>query len=204
MINLKKSIEDKLESSHIDSRVLLDRLRMISESSRSTLAYNNSKYAPFYYYLGCEIEPKSMVEFGFRLGLLSSCFLMGCKTVKDFLAFQESSDEHYSSRLGSSNIKDHYRGNLKTYVGKVFDKEWTDMLGSRKWDIIFINEEMGYDSHMAHLDLAWLNLSEDGMIVMDYVDSHENAKEAYFNFCKVVNREPVTINTRYGVGLVQK
>lgn len=201
---LKQQLELRLSKAPVSSRVFLDRFRLISESSRLTSSYCDSRYAPFYYYLGCEVKPKRMVEVGFRLGLLSGCFLMGCKTVDDFLAFQQETDDFYSPRLGKANIRDNYKGKFDIYVGNTTDPVWDEKIQEEKWDIVFINEELDYDTHMAYLDMSWRNLRYDGMIVMDYVDRHEPSRDAYDNFCKVKQREPVKVNTRYGVGLVKR
>jgi len=201
---LKDDVEGKVRASNLSTRVFLDQFRVIDESSRKTGAYNDSRYAPFYYYLGCLIQPKSMVEIGFRLGLLSGCFLKGCKEVENFLAFQEKTEIFYSPRMGRSNIKDVYKKTFDIYLGKLYDGGWLERFKKQTWDVIFINEEKNYDQHMDYLESTWPQVSYNGLVVMDYVSSHEPAKEAYLNFCKIKNRDSTLIDTRYGVGLVQK
>jgi hypothetical protein len=89
LLNLKLLVESDLNSQLISGRNLLDTLLVIDESSRKTAAYVDHRYAPFYYHLGKYIQPESMIEIGFDLGLLSSCFLKSCHTVKNFIGFKE-------------------------------------------------------------------------------------------------------------------
>ena len=179
-------------------------MRVITEESRITSAYNDSRYIPFYYWLGTLIQPKSLVEIGFRLGLFSANFLRGCKTVEKFLAFQEKTHEFYSPRLGISNVKDHYKGQYYVHIGSINDSVFEDKLKENEWELAIVNEEVGYDRHREYLDSLWSNLHPDGLIVMDYVTRHKPASEAYFDFCKSKNRTPTIVTTRYGVGLIRK
>ena len=200
---LKSRLEAKLDKQY-PSKVFLDKLRVIDEDSRKTAPYSDPRYVPFYYWLGTMIEPISLVEFGFRLGLFSSCFLKGCKTVKDFFGFQRGTDEFYSPNLGKANVRDNYKGPMVTYVGNLHDDFVGTWLCLKKWDMAIINEEADYDTHKAMLDLLWERLNMDGLIVMDYVNRHTPSQESYLDFCKGKNRIPVVVNTRYGVGLIRK
>ena len=201
---LKPILDSKLAKSLIPARILLDKFRVIEESSRKTAPYTDPAYAPFYYYLGTLIEAKSVAEIGTRLALLSGCFLKGCKTVKTFLGFQEKTEEYYSLRLARANIKSVFKGRFDFYLGEITDDAFVDYFAKRNWDTVIINEEMTYDRHRDYLDMIWQHMAGDGLIVMDYISSHEHAKKAYFDFCKTQNREPITFKTRYGVGIVQR
>ena len=57
---------------------------------------------------------------------------------------------------------------------------------------------------MLCLDVVWSHISDGGHLVMDYIITHSNAAKAFSNFCKIENREPIIIKTRYGTGIVQK
>ena len=81
---LETVLNTELDTQTISGRTLLDRFRVIDEDSRKTAPYLDHRYAPFYYYLGKHIEPESVMEFGFSIGLLSASFLTSCKTVKHF------------------------------------------------------------------------------------------------------------------------
>ena len=201
---LRVQLENKLKTSSLSARTFLDRFRLIDESSRNTAAYNDPKYAPFYYHLGSLIQPKNMVEIGFQLGLLSGCFLKSCKTVDNFAAFQESSDNFYSTRIGRSNIRSLYKGKFNAHVGKFYDPEWFELFNSSKWDVIFLNEEMEYAQHMDRMESIWSQVAFNGLIVMDYINFHKPAQQAFLNFCKTKGRVPISIDTRYGVGVIVK
>jgi len=201
---LKSCLEADLSKQVITPGILLDHLRVINEDSRKTSAYVDPRYIPFYYYLGKYIQPKSMIEMGLGLAFFSTSFMKSCKTIEKLLAFQETSGEYYSANLALKNIKSVYRGNVDYYEGTVNDILFQKYISENKWDLVLINEEYGYDKHMLHLDVAWSNLNADGYIVMDYINSFENAKRAFHNFCKIENREPIILPTRYGVGIVQK
>lgn len=200
---LKCTLEEKLDK-NLPSKVFLDRMRVIDEDSRLTAAYNDPKYVPFYYWLGTLIQPKSLIEIGFRLGLFSATFLRACKTVERVLVFQEKTDTFYSPNLGKSNVRDHYKGKFDAHVGLINDADFETKLSQTQWGLAIVNEEVGYDKHREYLDALWSNLHLDGFIVMDYVTRHKPAGEAYFDFCKAKNRNPITITTRYGVGIIRK
>lgn len=203
---LKERLETKLNKLY-PSKIFLDKLRVIDEDSRTTSPYCDPRYVPFYYWLGTMTKPESLVEIGFRLGLFSACFLKACKTVKHFLGFQQATEDFYSSNLGKANVRDNYKkkqGPLNIYTGSIYDEEMERLLGEVKWDMAIINEELNYDSQRAILDICWEQMNMDGLIVMDYVNRHKPNQEAYEDFCKGKNREPVVVNTRYGVGLIRR
>src|SRR5262249_14158519 len=124
---LKERLEQKLNKLY-PSKVFLDKLRVIDEESRKTSPYSDPRYVPFYYWLGTMVEPVSLLEVGFRLGLFSACFLKGCKTVKKFLGFQQETEEFYSPNLGRANVRDNYKGESKVYVGSFMDEAFESML----------------------------------------------------------------------------
>jgi hypothetical protein len=200
---LKEHIDKKMKRGYVSGKTLLDRMRVITENSRLTSAYLDGRYAPFYYHLGTQIEPKTMMEIGFNLGLLSGCFLKSCKTVEDFLAFQkQEEDVYYSPRLGRANIIDNYKGNIHIHIGDMMDEVFSQKMSPNKWDLIILNEETEYDQHRTILDLVWPHVSSDGCLVMDYVESHDGAKRAWDDFTSSVNCDSVVFNTRYGTGMV--
>jgi predicted O-methyltransferase YrrM len=202
-IELKLLLEEKLDK-NLSPRVFLDSMRVIDEESRKTAAYNDPRYIPFYYWLGEAVKPKSVIEIGFRLGLCSGNFFRGCKTAEKFFAFQEISTEYYSPRIGRRNVKDHFKGKFDIHVGFLTDDRVDMILSVNVWDLAIINEEVGYDKHRSYLEVIWSKLNTDGLIIMDYVSRHKPAKEAFLDFCKYVNREPVVVNTRYGIGIIRK
>lgn len=203
LAELKLLLEQKLDK-NLSPRIFLDSMRVIDEESRKTAAYNDPRYIPFYYWLGTLVNPKSVIEIGIRLGLCSGNFFKGCKTAERFFAFQEISSEFYSPRIGRRNVKDHFKGRFDVHVGLFTDEPVDMILSANGWDLAIINEEVGYDKHRSYLEVIWSKLNTDGLIIMDYVSRHKPAKEAFLDFCKYVNREPVVVNTRYGIGIIRK
>ncbi len=203
LVELKNKIETKLNKC-LPTSVFLDRFRVIDEESRKTAQYGDSRYFPFYYWLGTLVQPKNLVEIGLHLGLCSGMLLKACKTVKEVLTFQQKTDQFFSPRLGRSNIKDHFKGILHVHVGDVTDDYFTDRLDSTGWDIALVNEDTGYDKYLVYLDVVWSKLNAEGLIVMDNVTRTKAAAQAFSDFCKTKNRTPLVIETRYGVGMVHK
>lgn len=204
---LKAKLEIALSQNLVSARTLLGRMRVIEERSRQTFAYNDDRYTPFYYHLGKHISPKSLLKIGFRLGLLSGCFLKSCKTVDVFLGFQEKeADEFFSPRIGIANVRDAYQlpRPIDIHVGKFLDDKFAKAMGATKWELVIFNEETTGDKLKLHMDLVWPHVSEGGLIVVDYVNSHKPTGEAYGDFCKIQNREPTIVSTRYGVGIIER
>jgi len=201
---LEDNINSDLKKQLISSRVLMNNFRFIDESSRRTPAYSDPLFVPFYYYLGKYIKPKTVLEMGFRLGLFSGSFFKSCSTVDYFFAFQNKPETFYSPRLARANVKQSYKGLIDFYVGTVLDNVFVDKLSCKSWDLVIINEEENYDTHRTYLDYIWPNISHEGLVVVDYVNSHKPARDALVDFCKGNNRDPIFFKTRYGVGMVKK
>jgi hypothetical protein len=201
---LKEAVEKDLAKQLVGARVLLDRFKVIDEASRKTSAYTDPYYAPFYYHIGKYISPKSMIEIGFRLGLLSGSFFTSCKTVNRFVAFQQRLENvFYSPTFGKHNIRKVYRQKFNWHVGEIFDKELEDTLIG-KWDLAIINEETTYEKHRTYLEFIWEKMGLNGIIVVEYANFHDSCKNAFMDFCKIVSREPVICKTKYGVGIIQR
>jgi len=190
-MELKTQIEEKLNKQIMTPTILLNRLMILEDVS------NDFRFYPFYYWLGRLTSPKVLLELGFNYGLMSGCFLMGCKTVEKFIAFQEAKEEYYSPRIGRGNVKRHYKGEIQIHVGYNFE----DL---NKYDLVLVTEEFTYDKYRSYLDLIWLQLNEGGLLSIEYINKNRATKKAYYDFCRVVNRDPVTISTKYEVGLIKK
>lgn len=201
--DIKRPLVDKLRKQLIPARILLDKFRVIEESSRKAAAYTDPLYVPFYYYLGSLVTPKRVAEFGFRLGLISGSFFRGCRSTEHFLAFQEKSEDYYSSRLAKHNLKSAYKGDVDFYLGTIYDDDLENKFIARDWDLVIISDNRDYDYHRAILDLAWNSISDDGMIVSDNLSSI-GVKKAFSDFCQAKNREGEYFSTRYGIGIIQK
>lgn len=202
--NLKQSLSLDLKKQAVSPKIFMSRFRVISEASRQTSAYEDPRYIPFYYHLGKYVKPKNMMEIGFRLGLLTATFLKSCKETSYVLAFQPRIDEFYSFKLGETNVRDSYKGELETYYGDFYDKELEKKIDKRKFDLVIINDETKYDMQLAYLESMWSKMNLGGFIVVEYYNFHKPSKDALDTFCKVKNREIIMFSTRYGAGIIQK
>ena len=180
---------------------LMSRFRLLDDKSRSTLAFYNPRYIPFYYYLGKYIQPKTLLHIGFGIGIESGVFLLSCPTVEKFFAIQDPMGDFYSSRIGERNVSDKYKKEFECYVGNI---ESASKIKDNEWDLQLITETMSYDKHRQYFDIAWDNLVYNGLMVVDNLIYHEPIKQAFVDFCTIVNREPIMIDTRNGVGIVKK
>lgn len=201
---LKNLLDKDLSLLTLSGRSILDRFRVVDDKSRKTAPYLDHRYAPFYYYLGKHIQPKNVMEIGFNLGLLSGSFLISCKTVKNFFGFKLISNNFIPTRLGKSNIKMVFKGNKKFFEGNLYENDFFDEFGKNLWDLIIINDENVYDQHLEYLEIVWPQISENGLIVAEYIHSHKAAGDAFLAFCESKNRQPLIFKTRYGTGIVQK
>jgi len=199
----KKALDSNLESRSISGKVILDRFCVIDESSRRSASYVDPNYSGFYYHLSKYVSPCSLLEIGFDLGLLSGTFLSSCKTVKKFLGYRQINKEFTSTRLGERNIKRSIKGDRNFYMGNLYDFNFEQLI-SGEWDMVFITDESHYDKHLEYLDFIWPSVSENGIIVCEYLNKNKPAKDAFMAFCESKNRQPLLFATRYGTGLVQK
>jgi len=201
---LKELIDAKLSKRILTGRILLSNMCLPDEEFKELPSFTEPRFYSFYYYLGTLIQPKNLFELGFDLGLSTSCFLKGCKTVGNFLAFRElKEEEHYSLRLGFRNIKVNYKKDFNIHIGTLIDEEFIALFKSTKFDLAFINQKASYDKYRLFFDFIWPQISSEGFIIMDYLNN-QPSKDAYLDFCKAVNRNPVIIETRYEVGIIQK
>lgn len=202
--DLKLKVDLDILSRKISGSTLLDRFSVIDNDSRKTAPYVDHRYSGFYYHLGKYVDPLSVMELGFNLGLLSCSFFTSCKSAKHFLGFNEISSNYVPLRLGKRNIRLVFKGDAKYYIGKLYDQEFNDLFSPNLWDLVIINIETVYDKHLECLDLLWPQMSDNGLIIAEYINHHIPAKDAFFAFCESKNRKPVLFETRYGTGILQK
>lgn len=201
---MKKKLDHDLAAQLISGSTLLNSMRLIDEDSRKSAPYADPNYCPFYFHLGKYFKAEKVLEFGFTLGLLSASYFTSCKDSKYFLGFLEKKEEFFSVRLGRANIRLKFKGDADFYVGNLHDQIFLDKFSPNSWDLTILNDESVYDKHLEYLDAVWPYVSEGGLVVSEYIDRHEPAKDAFFAFCESKNRQPVVFATRYGTGILQK
>lgn len=188
-----------MRKSLIPPRMMLSKFSLIDEKSRHSHAFLDPSYLPFYYHLGKVFKAKSLLEIGFGIGLQSACYFMSNPDVENYLSLQEP-EGYYSSKIGKSNIKRVYRNSFDVIGNYFHDGSFIDKLNKRKWDLVFINETRNYDVLLLWLNNIWDSLG--GVICMDKVNSEEQNRRAYKDFCKNKGKEHHIIETRYGMGLI--
>ena len=198
--DLRLSLKKKL----IHGKFLLNNCKFLDENSRLTPSYNDPSYAPFYYYLGKLLNPKSVFSWNFSLGFLEKCFFMSCKDTESFFAFRKKEDVFFSPRMAVYNVKKSFKNDFNFYHGKIHDDELHKNITKRKWDCFFITEENRYDDLLYFLELSWDNLNNNGIIVVEYVSDLKKMKSAFHAFAENNELKPFVFNTRYGTGILQK
>lgn len=183
-------------------KLLLSRFRLLDEQSRESRAYLDSRYLPFYYYLGKHFPKENLLVLGFGLGLETSLYLWDNKVTESTLAIQEPSLELYFEKYGLSNVKQVWKKDLCVYVGNFTDQLFQEKLNYKKWDIVLINQEK-YDVCLLWLNSIWSKLNDGSLICVDHMDNEE-VKKAYLDFCKFKEKESLIFPTRYGVGVCLK
>jgi predicted O-methyltransferase YrrM len=197
-------IKDKLKRQAMSSRVLLDRLRLVDEHSRSTSQYQDPNYLPFYYYLSRFVSPRSMLHVGLDLALPSCCFLSGCSSVERLLCFQRREKTFYSPRIAMSNLRDAKPSlSVDYYYGGINDLEMEHKM-REGFDMAVITSKMNNDDMSDCLEICWRSLRLDGILVVDHTRSVRQIGELFEAFCKVQNRPCIFFDTRYGTGATQK
>jgi len=205
---LKKELELKILNANVNTDMLIGRLKFMDLKSKKSSQYVDSKYLPVYYHLSKFIRPEKIVQMGLDLGFSLCCFLKGCDTVKEILAFQnkeKDDDSFYSERLAFSNIRDIKKDvSLYFHRGKIFDEVFESYLNLKKWDCFFIKEKYGkFDAAKEELDISWNHLNDDGFIILDGI-IHPKLNKLFKNFCKIKNVQGIELKTRYGLGIIRK
>lgn len=202
LIELKQQLETDLGKKLIRPPALLSRFRVIEEGSRKSPAYIDDMHFPFYYHLGKYITPKSLLEWGLELGFRSGCFLQSCQTVEYLQAFENSKKDYFAGRLAAKNIRDVYKKDFKFDIIDV-NKLIEAIDGT--FDTAFINDnDLNYDEYRNLFDVVFENMRLDGIVVVGKVLSNDICNDAFTAFCKIHNRDPIIIATRYGTGIVQR
>lgn len=198
-----EQLEDNLNKSILGTNILTSNFKLLDESSKRSLSYNDRRYIPFYYYLGKYIKPINVLEIGIDLGFISSCFLKSCKTVEYVLGFQPKTKNNWNKNFYLSNIKRNYNKKLEFYYGDFLDKNFLEKIENKKFDLAIINIQDSYDKLFTLCDLIYLNLNKNGYLVMDFIKNKKN-EEIFFNIANGYKKEYKVFSTRYKTGVVKK
>lgn len=201
--DLKRKISNKLENNTLPAKVLQSQFKIGFD--KPVALFGDPTYMPFYYHLGKTIRnAKNLIEFGFDLGMPSGCFMKGCTEIECFVAFRKNSNAFHSKRLGVANIHNIFKKKFDLWIGNEADPEFVKMVLLHKWDCAIIGDrEQTEQTYRAYLDLVWSQMRDGGLVIVDYLQNPDIQK-VYNSFCKLQNREPFTINTIRGTGILQR
>ena len=196
------TLSSKLDKPTISTDILLGRVKLLDSSSRDTAAFNDNRYLPFYYHLGKEIDQSvKVIQIGAKLGLIGACFMQGCKHAVDWWAIEEEVLEtSIPKNIIKSNLKMFCQGQSDLFV------PWNSMDISLmsievNYEIAFLSESYNSELMKKYLEILWDHLISGGLLVVDYIQNEANM-EIFKGFCRVKNREPHILDTRYGVGIL--
>jgi len=188
---------------HLPARALTSRLPYIPPSVKRRAYFGDPRHFPAFYHLGQAIKPNTVLDLTLGWGLSTACFLFGHKP--EYVGvFQRNGDHDYSNRMAVHNIRRAYRRKLGVYAGGFNDVGLNSLIVSSKWDAVIINEDIPYDDYLAYIRLAWGNLSDNGVIIMNYVNYDNSAGRAYDDFCKTNHKPKLYVKSKYGIGLMFK
>jgi hypothetical protein len=198
---LKEKIDKKLEIGALPAKVLQSKFKV----GFPLPIHGDPTFMPFYYHLGkCLPNTENLLEFGFDLGMPSGCFIDGCPSVKHFLAFRKQNEQYYPKRIGISNIQSILKKKFDLWVGEETDPEFIKLVLFKKWDCVILSDSGKKEqTYRAYLDLAWNQMSDDGIIIVDFLNE-AFVKSAFTNFCILQGREQVKFNTLRGTGIIQR
>jgi predicted O-methyltransferase YrrM len=194
-------LQSKLDNHFISSSVLLGKCKLIDSTSQEAPAFSDPRYFPFYYYLGTQVSPKSVLQIGAKLGLIGACFNQGCKTVEKWLAM-----DAYEGRPPANIIESNLKMFGKAKVGfMLLNNSLLDMNSNLDYsiDLGLLTEKYDKEKTRKYMEFLWRHLKPEGLLVVDYIHD-DTVRSSFDDFSRVKNREPVVFNTRYGVGIVTR
>lgn len=185
-----EKLKYNFENKSISTEVILSKIKLLNSNFRNHPSFNDNKYFPFYYRLGCEIDPTSVCQIGPVFGLIGAAFLKGCKSVNEWVIFDKKSSIVFSNIKGSMEL----------------DVEFCDLHQNNYKDNYFkfgmISDNLSGSSRTLDcMYFIWDKVCKNSYILVDYICDQ---KDDFYKFCSIKNREPVFFNTRYGVGIIKK
>ena len=206
LTDLKSNLDSDLDRAALIPKVLLDNLGVLNDTSRTTSAYSDPSHYPFYYHLAKYIEPENVLVVGLDLGFAPCCFVKNRPrypaegAVMKLMGLQRKAS-HYSPRLAFQNLrKSGYRRDFHFYEGRL-SSDLAEQISFAKWDLVLFETIMGYDDCRFCLDCVWDHMNLDGLLVMQ---NYGRLRLPFLDFCKIKNKEPVRVETRYLAGIVKK
>jgi hypothetical protein len=196
---LLEKVRNEFQNRSISTDVLLPNVKVVNLTSKDSPAFNDPKYLPFYYRLGCQVKVSNAIQIGSKLGLVGASFTKGCKSLEEWIVVENKSLNH---RFVESNLK---LCGCKKVVFFDFDSanNISPVKIDKKADIAFLSECFDSKQTDIYLDFLWNILKSDSFLVVDYLEDTQ-VSESFQKFCVIKNREPTLFKTRYGIGVLQK
>lgn len=161
---LQHRLVERVKKQTLPARLLLQRFRFPDESMRKKPEFTDNAWMPFWYYLGAEEKPKSLLDVGSKLGLEAACCVLGAKQPVT------TSIHAPASCFTSSNIK--------LAGGDVLLECGGD------WDLAVVNGDFS-----DRLDSIWSKMKLGGLICVtdnrEGLESFAKVKNRVPVFCKL-------------------
>lgn len=188
-----QELQTQIDKCLITSEQLLGTAKVLDSSTRLTPLFADPKYFPVYYYLGKQLKPKRVVQIGPTLGLVGACFLQGNKTTE--LWHVKLAKDNPCIKIVASNLRQHFSGTIQA--------SFIDAGDTGGYDLAIISEKCEPEKLFEHLCYLWEMLEGEGLLVTDYING-DAVKASYEKFYRVKNREPMFLQTRYGISILTR
>ena len=203
-----EKIKEDLDKALIGPRELLSGTKVLTESSRESPEYLDKRNLPFWYHFGKQVSVSEVLQIGSVIGLPAACFLQSCKSVSKWGVIQSFNQNvreegRMSNNVLSSNIKLHSPEIETSFLPRRFVMQGKGVIDSCGLAILTEDSGTSRYSPTDFLTILWEHLEPEGLLVCDYINSDAQG-EAFMDFCKTKNRTPVTLKTRYGVGIIER
>lgn len=179
-MEVQQRLAERIKKSNVPAHILTRKLRMTYDLSRSS-TYADSKWIPFWYDLGKEFKPKSILSMGDKLCVYTACLIIGAGGCEDVTYAEFGSSNRFTRQnliiSGAKKVK----SNIEAYVEQdAFD------FGIASGDF------------SGGFDFIWGALKLGGVLCV--IDAGTQFEE----FSKVKNRSSITFKLRHNIGLLRK
>lgn len=200
--SVAQEVSSRMSRAFVTPSALLSKMSVVDSSSKTTSAYQDPNYLPFYFHLGRVLNPKSVFCLGPEIGLQVGCLLEGSSNSVSATCVQPPSDSFYPARLALSNIRfaTSRRFPVSLHIGDLSGEVASKVVGER-FDLAMIAIRMTVDAAMDSMAFCWSLLGEDGVMVVDMLDEGKVGL-VFEDFCRARNLDRAFVKTRYGTGIV--
>jgi hypothetical protein len=176
-------LKSKLSKGLLPTRTLFRQAKLLNLYEESA-EYHDSRYYPFYYYLGTQICPKRVLQIGMQAGLIAHCFLQSCQTVEQW--------NYYDCDSSFGSVVEM---NTAIYLHRDFGlvRRIPELKPHDCFDLIIISVPEDY------FKVAWEHLNPQGLLIADYIKT-DKIKIALDRFTD----KAIIVDTRYGTAIIER